>query len=159
VTFNLKDFPPERLKPCNLTAQHPDDFIFDLLDLHAARVCEAAANHRRSLSQCFASATRASRSAISAMADWMCTNIVTRPLEEWRARFTDSTGALQAAAPGTALARERIVIPFLAGSGDQGKLLAASGAVQVDGAVESRKTVRIRTSQVVGVEIHVHGPG
>lgn len=49
VTFNLKDFPPERLKPYNLTAQHPDDFIFDLLDLHAARVCEAAANHRRSL--------------------------------------------------------------------------------------------------------------
>ncbi|MEN9476763.1 MAG: hypothetical protein RLZZ300_904 [Pseudomonadota bacterium] len=30
-------------------AQHPDDFIFDLLDLHAARVCETAANHRRSL--------------------------------------------------------------------------------------------------------------
>ena len=49
VTFNLKDFPPERLKPYNLAAQHPDDFIFDLLDLHAARVCEAAANHRRSL--------------------------------------------------------------------------------------------------------------
>lgn len=49
VTFNLKDFPPERLKPFNLSAQHPDDFIFDLLDLHAARVCEAAANHRRSL--------------------------------------------------------------------------------------------------------------
>jgi hypothetical protein len=39
----------ERLKPYNLIAQHPDDFIFDLLDLHAARVCEAAANHRRSL--------------------------------------------------------------------------------------------------------------
>ncbi|MDP3187555.1 hypothetical protein [Limnobacter sp.] len=49
VTFNLKDFPPERLKPYNLVAQHPDDFIFDLLDLHAARVCEAASSHRRSL--------------------------------------------------------------------------------------------------------------
>jgi hypothetical protein len=49
VTFNLKDFPPEQLKRYNLVAQHPDDFIFDLLDLHAARVCEAAANHRRSL--------------------------------------------------------------------------------------------------------------
>lgn len=34
--------------PYNLTAQHPDDFIIDLLDLHAARVCEAASNHRRS---------------------------------------------------------------------------------------------------------------
>ncbi len=49
VTFNLKDFPPSQLKPYNLSAQHPDDFIFDLLDLHPARVCEAAAKHRRSL--------------------------------------------------------------------------------------------------------------
>lgn len=49
VTFNLKDFPPEQLKRYNLVAQHPDDFIFDLLDLHPANVCEAAANHRRSL--------------------------------------------------------------------------------------------------------------
>jgi cytosine/adenosine deaminase-related metal-dependent hydrolase len=49
VTFNLKDFPLETLKPYNLAAQHPDDFIVDLLDLHPARVLEAAANHRRSL--------------------------------------------------------------------------------------------------------------
>jgi PIN domain len=42
VTFNLKDFPPEALKPYNLTAQHPDDFIVDLLDLHPAGVLEAA---------------------------------------------------------------------------------------------------------------------
>ena len=49
VTFNLKDFPPDNLKRYNLLAQHPDDFIFDLLDLHPARVCEAVANHRRSL--------------------------------------------------------------------------------------------------------------
>lgn len=49
VTFNLKDFPSEALKPYNLLVQHPDDFIFDLLDLHPALVCEAAANHRRSL--------------------------------------------------------------------------------------------------------------
>lgn len=49
VTFTLRDFPPEQLKSYNLAAQHPDDFIFDLLDLHPARVCEAAASHRRSL--------------------------------------------------------------------------------------------------------------
>jgi cytosine/adenosine deaminase-related metal-dependent hydrolase len=49
VTFNLKDFPQDQLKRYRLTAQHPDDFIFDLLDLHAARVCEAVASHRRSL--------------------------------------------------------------------------------------------------------------
>lgn len=49
VTFNLKDFPPEALRPYNLAAQHPDDFIVDLLDLHPAGVLEAAAHHRRSL--------------------------------------------------------------------------------------------------------------
>lgn len=49
VTFNLKDFPPEQLNLYNLVAQHPDDFIFDLLDLQPAKVCSAAANHRRSL--------------------------------------------------------------------------------------------------------------
>ena len=49
VTFNLKDFPPEVLKPYNLAAQHPDDFIVDLLDLYPASVLEAAASHRRSL--------------------------------------------------------------------------------------------------------------
>jgi len=32
-----------------LDAQRPDDFIVNLLDLHPARVCEAAANHSRSL--------------------------------------------------------------------------------------------------------------
>ena len=49
VTFNLKDFPAEALRPYNLAAQHPDDFIVDLLDLHPAGVLEAAACHRRSL--------------------------------------------------------------------------------------------------------------
>lgn len=49
VTFNLTDFPAPELKRYNLLAQHPDDFIFDLLDLDPAKVCEAAAAHRRSL--------------------------------------------------------------------------------------------------------------
>ena len=49
VTFNLKDFPADLLKRYNLSVQHPDDFIFDLLGLHPASVCEAATNHRRSL--------------------------------------------------------------------------------------------------------------
>ncbi|MBK1620612.1 PIN domain-containing protein [Lamprobacter modestohalophilus] len=49
VTFNLKDFPLEELRRYHLAAQHPDDFIVDLLDLHPGRVCEAAAKHRRSL--------------------------------------------------------------------------------------------------------------
>ena len=33
VTANLKDFPTESLKPYNVVAQHPDDFILDLIDL------------------------------------------------------------------------------------------------------------------------------
>lgn len=49
MIFNLKDFPGEMLRPYNLSAQHPDDFIVDLLDLHPASVLEAAAAHRRSL--------------------------------------------------------------------------------------------------------------
>lgn len=49
VTFNLKDFLPNVLKRYNLAAQHPDDFIFDVLALHPAVACQAAANHRRSL--------------------------------------------------------------------------------------------------------------
>lgn len=43
-------------------------------------------------------------------------------------------------------------------SGGAGKQLVASGAVRVDGAVELRKTAKIRAGQVValdGVEIHV----
>ena len=49
IRGSLKDFPAEILKRHNLVAQHPDDFVFDLLDLHAALVCQAVANHRRSL--------------------------------------------------------------------------------------------------------------
>lgn len=35
VTNNLKDFPPMRLRPFNVIAQHPDDFVLDLIDLNA----------------------------------------------------------------------------------------------------------------------------
>jgi len=33
VTKNLKDFPPEELEKFNITAQHPDDFICDLIKM------------------------------------------------------------------------------------------------------------------------------
>jgi ribosome-associated protein len=39
----------------------------------------------------------------------------------------------------------------LAGSGGEGKHLVASGAVSVDGAVELRKTCKIRAGQLVQV--------
>lgn len=40
----------------------------------------------------------------------------------------------------------------VADSGGQGKAIVASGAVSVDGAVELRKTAKIRAGQVVRVE-------
>ena len=46
----------------------------------------------------------------------------------------------------------------LVDSGGAGKALVASGAVRVDGALESRKTAKIRSGQVVqldGVEIRI----
>ena len=49
VTFNLKDFPSVALDRYNLDAQHPDDFIVDLFDLHPASVLQALAEQRASL--------------------------------------------------------------------------------------------------------------
>lgn len=49
VTFNLKDFPKERLRTHNIEAHHPDDFIVDLFDLTPEEVVRAAAEQRRSL--------------------------------------------------------------------------------------------------------------
>ncbi len=45
----LQGFPAEELLKYNVSAQHPDDFIFDLFDLHAAKVLQAAARHRKSM--------------------------------------------------------------------------------------------------------------
>lgn len=42
VTFNLKDFPQEHLSQFNLWAQHPDEFIRDLIDLSPESVLVAA---------------------------------------------------------------------------------------------------------------------
>ena len=47
----------------------------------------------------------------------------------------------------------------LCDSGGAGKALVASGAVRVDGVVESRKTAKIRAGQIVvlgDAEVHVH---
>lgn len=42
VTFNLKDFPQERLGQFDIWAQHPDEFIHELIDLAPASVLVAA---------------------------------------------------------------------------------------------------------------------
>lgn len=49
VTYNLKDFPDDKLEAYGLRAIHPDDFIVDLFDLNSSVVLEAARLHRASL--------------------------------------------------------------------------------------------------------------
>jgi len=49
VTFNLKDFPEDALKPYGIQAQHPDEFLTLQLDLAPSVVCAAAKRHRSSL--------------------------------------------------------------------------------------------------------------
>jgi predicted nucleic acid-binding protein len=49
VTYNLADFPPKTLAKWGITPQHPDEFIFHLIDLAAPLVCFAAKRHRESL--------------------------------------------------------------------------------------------------------------
>lgn len=41
VTFNLKDFPRDKLEHFSVEAQHPDEFISDLFDLNSALVIQA----------------------------------------------------------------------------------------------------------------------
>jgi len=49
VTMNLRDFPASTIAPLGIEAQHPDEFILQLLDLATCAVATAAQNHRQSL--------------------------------------------------------------------------------------------------------------
>jgi hypothetical protein len=49
VTFNIRDFPQEILKPYGIEAIHPDDFISHQLGLYPVVVCRAARQQRLSL--------------------------------------------------------------------------------------------------------------
>lgn len=49
VTFNLKDFPSEQLAPYGLIALHPDDFIYQLIDLAPVECCVAIKKQRKAL--------------------------------------------------------------------------------------------------------------
>jgi hypothetical protein len=49
LTFNIKDFPAELLRPYGIEACHPDPFLVDQLDLDPQTVCLAARLHRASL--------------------------------------------------------------------------------------------------------------
>jgi predicted nucleic acid-binding protein len=51
VTFNIRDFPEPALKPFDITAIHPDDFLLDQLDLYPGLTMDVleqqAASYRR----------------------------------------------------------------------------------------------------------------
>lgn len=49
VTFNLHDFPAAALDPYTIEAQHPDQFVLQLLELNADAVYAAARQQRQSL--------------------------------------------------------------------------------------------------------------
>jgi predicted nucleic acid-binding protein len=49
VTFNLKDFPADRLSPFGVEAQHPDSFLIDQLNLNQPAVLLALKRQRASL--------------------------------------------------------------------------------------------------------------
>jgi predicted nucleic acid-binding protein len=49
VTMNIRDFPAAALRPFEIEAQHPDEFIAYLLDLAPGAVIAAAQRHRESL--------------------------------------------------------------------------------------------------------------
>lgn len=49
VTFNLKDFPEDALKPYGIEAQHPDHFLSQQFGLAPSVVCAAAKRQRQSL--------------------------------------------------------------------------------------------------------------
>ena len=46
VTYNLKDFPKKYTDEHSIEAQHPDEFIINLIDLSHESVCLAVKRHR-----------------------------------------------------------------------------------------------------------------
>src|SRR6476659_4177533 len=49
VTFNLDDFPAERLQQYNIEAKHPDDFIIDVIDLSPGALATVIAEQATAL--------------------------------------------------------------------------------------------------------------
>ncbi|MBX3710007.1 MAG: PIN domain-containing protein [Gammaproteobacteria bacterium] len=49
VTYNLKDFPKDIISQYGIEAQHPDEFLINLIDLSAELVCLAVNRHCASL--------------------------------------------------------------------------------------------------------------
>jgi len=49
VTFNLDDFPPDRLAPFNVEAKHPDDFVIDTIDISPGAVAKVISEQAAAL--------------------------------------------------------------------------------------------------------------
>ena len=49
ITFNLRDFPEDRLSPYGIKAVHPDEFVLMLLNEAPDTVCAVAEEHRQAL--------------------------------------------------------------------------------------------------------------
>lgn len=49
ITFNLKDFPEQALKPYGIDVLHPDDFIYYQIDLAPSRCCAVLQRQRTAL--------------------------------------------------------------------------------------------------------------
>ena len=49
MTFNLDDFPADRLASYNIEAKHPDDFVIDTIDLSAGTVARVVAEQAGAL--------------------------------------------------------------------------------------------------------------
>lgn len=49
VTFNLRDFPIEKLAPYNIEPQHPDDFVLHAIDLAPGLVTKAVSDQAAAL--------------------------------------------------------------------------------------------------------------
>jgi hypothetical protein len=49
VTFNLSDFPAERLAPYDVEAVHPDDYVLGLIDLAPGALCAVVSEQAASL--------------------------------------------------------------------------------------------------------------
>jgi hypothetical protein len=49
LTFNLNDFPPNTLALYGIVAQHPDEFLVQMLERHVGLFCSAVKKQRVSL--------------------------------------------------------------------------------------------------------------
>ena len=49
VTYNLADFPADYLNTFGIKPVHPDQFVLELVDLDAERVCDAVRQQRAAL--------------------------------------------------------------------------------------------------------------